>query len=94
MLHSSPQSLLEASRANSRDKPLPSDFLVGATLPKLESEVEQRDNTSLFLFISVLQPTLEAHPLPLNPPQTLLLRTVIGHSLHPLLAQNTRWDYW
>lgn len=93
MLHSSPQFLLEASQANSSDKPLPNDFLVGATLPKLESEFEQKDNTSLFLFISVLQPTLEAHPLPLNPPQTLILRAVIGHSLHPLLAQNMRWDY-
>lgn len=35
-----------------------SDFPIGATLPKPESEVE-RDITTLFLFISVLQPTPE-----------------------------------
>lgn len=55
MSHSSPRSLLEVSQANLSDKPLPNDFLVGATVPKLESEVEQEITlpcSCLFLFFN------------------------------------------
>lgn len=74
--HSSPQSFLETSQANRSDTPLPSGFLTRATLSKLVSEVERRDGTSLFLFISVLQLTLEA-------PSSITLNRTPSPPKHP-----------